>query len=348
MRVISCIITAVLFFCAAGLSAEQSALKVGVTVPLSGTFAGMGKAFIDGVELYGQDNPSSPARIGFYFEDHRYDGKTAVSALHKLRTVNKVDFLIVWGNTPSGTCAPIAENLKFPMLAVTYNPDAKGRKYVISFGPKVKHGVERIAQQFRDWNLTNPAAVSVDVGNALLAVNMLKEKVDGDLLVRTVSTDEVDFKSILTGLRAKKVDGLLLFAAPNQAITFARQAVELNYRPKIIGGDVFADQSFQQNMVKHLGDLAYVYGAVQTEFLARLKKRSEDTSYFFDTATGYTLAALVDRLSQHRVKALSSNLINVMRGVSGEDVPVLGLNLDEDDEYGLHIDTAVKVYRVRG
>ena len=330
--------------------AESNAtpLKIGVSLPLSGSVAAMGQGFRKGFDLYIQDNPESSKDVRFIFEDHKYDGKTAVSVYHKFREIDKTDFVIVWGNTPSGVCAPIAERMKLPLLAVTFDAHAKDRKHVVTFGPKTERMVNKLLEKFNTWNVSNPGAVSIDVGNALAGVEMMKQKLDGNLFVKIVSNEETDFKTIITTLRSKKIDTLFLLTFPQQALNFIKQSVQLNYFPKIIGGDVFADQNFREGVTDKLKDVFFVYGAVEKPFIERLKDKYADSSYFYETASGYSLAALFHRLAVQDSKLKKEDLIDSLRTVALSNVPVLGLKLLEDNEYGLHFENESAIYSAHG
>jgi ABC-type branched-subunit amino acid transport system substrate-binding protein len=322
----------------------EAPLKVGVIVPLSGAVGSMGEAFRRGFELYARDNLKS--QLTLLFEDDRYDGKAAVSALHKLREADQVDFVVVWGNTPSGACAPVAERTGMPMLAVSFNPDAKGRQHVISFGPKNERLVAKVVEQFKKWGLKTPAAVSIDIGSALLGVEMLRKQLNNHLLVKAIANEDVDFKSILLALRAKNVDGVFLLTFPEQALTFIRQAEELKYPLKIVGGDVFAEEAFRKQAVGRQSEITFVYGAVEPYFIAKLRDAFGESSYFFESAGGYAIATLLERLAAQRPQQgfAKEDPIKVLSAVSTDGLPIPGTKLIKDEDYGVHYETDSAVY----
>jgi len=329
------------------VSAKDTPLKVGFVLPLSGGLTEMGQAFRRGIALYGEEHSGFSKWVVFQYEDHRYDGKATVSALHKLRDTDKVDIVVIWGNTPSGSSAPIAERIKMPMVAISMNPDAKGKKHVISFGPKIEPLVDKVIEKFSEWKLSKPAAVTVDIGNAILGVEMLKEKLDGELFVKIVASEETDFKTLLTQLKLKGVDGLFLLTLPNQALTFLRQATQQKFSPKIVGGDVFAEDIFQKKAGEFPLELTYVYGAVEDRFIKKLKQRFDTSSYFYEAASGYTLASLLHQLAKKRSDNPKIDVIREFRNLKRDDTPIVGLRVLDDDEYGLHYENDAYVYDAR-
>ena len=341
------VLLALFFLCERNKTAaeETQRYKVGIIVPLSGSLAPMGEAFRRGVELSQRDGLAS--HVEFIFEDHKYDGRMAVTALHKLRGTDDIDLAIVWGNTPSSSCAPVAEQQKIPMIAESMNPDAKGRQYVVTLGSPIEQLVDRIFEQFDEWKLVNPAAVSVDLGNALQGVELLNKKLNGKLHVKTVASDESDFKTILAGLKSRAVDGLLLFALPDQALMFLRQANQLQYFPKIVGGDVFADRSFQEEVAKLTPNLKLAYGAVDPKFIRRLMDLPESASYFFETASGYALASLAESIA---IKAKSApadaNPLSLLGSIDVSGLPLGNMRFVENEEYGRHFEVDGAIYSV--
>lgn len=329
-----------LFFLQTGNA--QSDLKVGVIAPLSGGVAPMGEAFRKGFDLFAKEMPA--AKVSFLFEDSRYDGKASLSAFHKLSEVDKVDLIVVWGNTPSDTVAPIAEKSRFPVLAISMNPVAKDRAYVVSLGPPRQMLVQQVNQTFDDWELKNAAAVSIDIGSALEGVERVKANRNGELAVTIVSGEDNDFKSIIANLKAKKVDGLLLLMLPEQALTFTKQAYQMKFTPRIIGGDIFADEEFQRKVREYSREISYVYGAVDSSFLPRVKHEFGESSYFFETACGYTVALLTHRVAEQATQ-WKSNPLEALLKVDSSGVPLGGFQLSDTPEFGRHFEVTGRVYR---
>lgn len=283
--------------------------------------------------MYQEDHPDSDLR--FVFEDHRYDGKTSISVLQKFKNIDKVDYAVVWGNTPSSTCAPVAERIELPMLGISFNPDAKGRKMVMTFGPKIEDHIDQVVAQFDRWKLETPAAVSIDIGNAVQGVEMLAERLSGKLITKFITNDEADFKSLLVQLRSKGVDGLLLFLMPQQAITFIRQADELEYPLKIVGGDIFAEDAFYESISSYSSEVAFVYGGVSQSFVNRIVKQWSSKSYFYETASGYAIAKLFEAFNGDKIR---------IEEIDKTAMPVLGFQFRNDQAFGRHFGVKSMIY----
>ena len=327
-------------------SAEEiNKFKVGVLAPLSGPVAQMGEAFRHGFELYQEENPMSD--VEYVYEDTKYEGKTSLTASHKLKDINHVDLNIVWGNMPSSTCAPIAEQQKLPMIGISMNPDAKQRDYVVTLGPPNEVLIDRVHEQFKTWNLIEPAAISIDIGSALTSIEILKKKMSNKILVKTIASDESDFKTLITILKKKGVDGLLLFSLPDQALTFLDQAKQLNYFPKIIGGDAFADMTFQNKSIKLNQNISFVYGAVDSKFIKKLTDKYKNASYFYETASGYAVASMLEELQiklKNRNKDI--NILSQIETIDLSNSPIINLRDKNTQDYGRHFEADGQVYNL--
>jgi ABC-type branched-subunit amino acid transport system substrate-binding protein len=232
--------------------------NVGVLLPLSGALAEMGVSFRRGVELWLADHPNS--KVSFLYEDHKYEGKAVVTGLHSLRGNSDIQMAIVWGNAPAGAAAPVAEQQKIPTLVISSNPDAKGRRFVASLGPPINIVVDKIVEHAHVAGIKKLGAVTIDMGNAVEVIDRVGQKHVGGVFTKVVSNEEVDFKPVINQLKSRDIDGIVLFLIPQQALTFLRQAKQMQYSPSIVGGDVFAVESFQRSAAQLTPKINFGYG----------------------------------------------------------------------------------------
>lgn len=326
-------------------SADREPLKVGVLLPLSGPLAEMGTSFKRGVEMYTSEYPKAP--VSFIFEDDAYEGKAAVTSLHALRSNPGIDMAIVWGNAPAGATAPVAEQKKIPTITISNGPDAKGRRYVLSLGFSNTQEAERIAQTFTARGVSNIGAVTVDMGSALECVELVGGLAPGGIYKKIVPSEEVDFKGIIPQLKSRKIDGLVLFLLPLQALTFLSQAKQFGYYPTIVGGDVFALESFRKDAAKLSNNISYAYGSVEESFIRKLSVVPGGTSYFFETATGYSLAAISVAMAERwKTKGVSDDPFSGLKEMTLPQLPLPRIDYKEDSAFGRHFEVDNRVYQV--
>ncbi len=326
----------------------EDKFKVGIVLPLSGPVAPMGEAFRRGVELWQGQKPNDTEKLEIIFEDHRYDGKDTISAAQKLVEINKVQLLVVWGNTPSGVIAPIVEQKKVPTILVSMNPDALNREYVITLSSKVDLLTSYIAKFFKYHKSVNPAAVSIDIGNAVTGVKLLSKELNGQLLENFVPNDTADFNSTIAKLKSKQVDAVYLLTMPEQAITFARQAAAQKFIVPIIGGDIFADSTFQELFIALSSKLAFAYASIADSFIATLQAKFNNISYFGESASGWVCLDLISQLSQLAKKDQSKDYFSYLSKAELDNLPIEKLEFVKDKEFGRHLKHQVAVYSNQG
>ncbi len=303
----------------------------------------MGLSFRRGVELYFRDNPDAP--VSFIFDDHKYDGRTTITAMHALRSTSDVRFVVVWGNTPCGAASPVAEQQKIPMLAISMNPDAKDRRFVVSLGFPLSKFVELAAERFTRESVTQHGALVVDLGNTLEAVRLFDQKVGGTVFQKVVAGEEVDFKPIISQFKARRIDGLVLFLLPQQALTFLKQSRQLQFAPHIVGGDVFAVDSFRLKAREMSDKVSFVYGSVVPSFIARLAQSPLGISYFFEAATGYSVAAISAALAKKwQAAPTHEDPLGELRNVSLSGLPLSSVKYLDDSSFGRHLEVAISDY----
>ncbi|MFO0416570.1 MAG: ABC transporter substrate-binding protein [Pseudomonadota bacterium] len=314
--------------------------KIGLILPLSGAISEMGLSFKRGVELYSQDNPDSGA--SFVYEDHRYDGRSTVTALHALKAKAGVDLVVVWGNAPSSAAAPVAQQQRIPMLAVSMNPDAKDRDYVVTFGSPVDKVADSIATHLRGVGGNKYGAIGIDIGNVLEAFDLIEQRLNGFTSKKILLATEVDFKAVISSFKSRSIDSLVLFLLPEQALTFLRQARQMEYAPTIIGGDIFAAESFQRQAIPLSSKISFAYGAVRPDFIQRLSNTQAGSSYFFEVATGYSIAAIATQIAESR--GASGLPFGYLDKISTDALPIPSIKYARDSSFGQRFELPPNIY----
>ncbi len=322
----------------------EEKFRVGIVLPLSGPVAPMGEGFRRGVELWKTQQPEKAKMMEIFYEDHRYDGKDTISAVQKLTEIDKVQLLVVWGNTPSGVIAPIVEQKKIPTILVSMNPDALNRKFVVTISSKVDLLVDYTAKFFEYHKAKNPAAVSIDIGNAVIGIKMLSKKLNGNLIEHFVPNDNADFNSTIAKLKSKNVDAVYLLTMPEQALTFARQAAAQKFMVPIIGGDIFADSAFQELFIALSSKLSFAYASIANSFIDALQVKYSNISYFGESASGWVSVDLISQLNDLAKQKGSTDYFSFLPQASFLEAPIDQLEYVEDKEFGRHLKHQVAVY----
>ena len=128
--------------------------KVGVALPVTGWAASYGAAFQQGIQLYGEEHTSESKTFTFLIEDSQYDGNKTVAATQKLARIDNADLIFVWGDTPSKVAAPLGNQIKKPILTISFDSVAQDRPYVASLTIPLAKCKDVLAQflKQRNWS----------------------------------------------------------------------------------------------------------------------------------------------------------------------------------------------------
>lgn len=216
-------------------------LKIGVIAPLSGDAAMYGKSLQDGINvakiLFSELNPNVSIQV--LIEDSEAQPSKAVSAINKLISVDKVDWVIGdMFTTTTLAIAPIAQKNNILLLSPTgssseisnsgsnifriYPSEIEEAQFLINFN-KINYNNSNIAII---W--TNEAAMN---NMSKTITEEFKEKVK---YKETFDKSIVDFKTIISDI-PNSCEIVYFVGYINDAANFIIQSCELNKRYKIIG-----------------------------------------------------------------------------------------------------------------
>jgi branched-chain amino acid transport system substrate-binding protein len=110
---------------------DNSVVKVGVILPLSGDLAFIGEPAKHGAEMALESFGETKHKYELIFEDDQFDGKKAVTAANKLISIDKVNAIVTFGSSGGNSVKPIAEANNIIHFAVA--SDQKIADGVINF-----------------------------------------------------------------------------------------------------------------------------------------------------------------------------------------------------------------------
>ena len=220
-------LAATIILTASATQAEARKFRIGISCPLSGVLAEYGTAVRNGIELARETEPEKFKDVEIFYEDSKWDPKTAVAAFHSLHNVRKVDVIYNWGNPTSDAVAPVAEMNQVPVVAMSSDPGiAAGRKHIIrSINSSDELG--RLLASYLE-------SQGYKSGGVIIAENNYVEGLYPGLEAGMKSTgkaealgrfalDEQKFASVVTRLKEKKIDALGVFLISGQVSSFYRQ-----------------------------------------------------------------------------------------------------------------------------
>jgi len=100
---------------------EPIKIRIGATLPLTGSLAIAGNDTQRGIELALEEFRSPELALEVVFDDNQHNAKQAVSSAQKLLDVDQVNFIIsMWDM--ADVIAPLAERKQVPHMAIRWNP----------------------------------------------------------------------------------------------------------------------------------------------------------------------------------------------------------------------------------
>ncbi len=246
MRKFITITLAVMLCLGLGVTA-QADIQVGCIFPMTGTIAFIGEAMTQGTQLVVDEINAQGGingeKIVLKIEDSRSDPKEANNAVAKVLEVDKIRILL--GPARSGSVlasTPLVDKAKAVLMApVSTHPDV----------PKADKGIFRTCPSdgaqgavgavfAKELGLKRVAVIykNDDYGKGLADVFSAKAKelgIDIPLMVKYSPKDQ-DFRTQLTKIKAKKVDGLYI-VANMQTPNIVKQAKLLKLKATLIGAE---------------------------------------------------------------------------------------------------------------
>lgn len=285
-------------------------VKIGISAPLSGDLAEYGTAVRQGVELAIAEQPSEFSKINFIFEDNMYEATKAVSAFRKLQTIDRVDLIYNWGEPTLYAIAPLAEQAKMPIIAMSLDPiPAMNKKYIIRSINHAEQYVIKLLSYLRLNNLKKIAIVQTEdpFFNCLvkgLRKNLTKE--ENLEVVANFNPEEHDFKSSITLLKTKKFDVLGVYLQSGQVSVFYRQLATLGLKVPSFGTDFFESKTEIKDAQGQMEGAYYPNGLVPRDFanLYLQKYRNDNQiAYAYNAFTFVKLSRILFRNVDRQIDA---------------------------------------------
>ncbi len=286
--------------------------KVGIIIPLSGDLAGYGAAIRNGFELAKKEDPKRFEKIWWQYEDSRYDGKVAVTALTALRTQHNINLFYTWGVSPNEALLPIIESNKLATLAeTTLKASTVGKRYIIRAARTGEMLAEALLKEFARRGIKKASIVTVEIPyytDIIASLKTLgpKSGVSIELLNSYLGTDS-DFRSSIMAAKRAKPDAVGVFLLPDQLISFFRQAGELNYQVQAFGSDIPDSQKLIDACPDNVNGFFFPSIGMTEAFRAKYTAEYPDDSFIGSAAQAYDIAMLIGDLFNNPESPLLTN-----------------------------------------
>jgi len=249
-------------FAFAGRAAAAESIKVGVVLPLTGDQAKFGEIEKRSFEMAAEEINSAGgvkgSKIELLFEDDTGKPDVGRSAVEKLISRDKVA-LLTGGYSSSVTAAitAVAQQRKMPFLVTTGSADEiteKGYDHVFRINPPASEYPAAVVTFLQE--IVKPRTAVILHENSLFGQSSSKS-FEADcarlgvkvLLKEGYSKGAVDFKPLLTKVKALNPDLVYMVSYVMDAALLTRQSRELDLNPRVFigGGAGFTLPEFAKN-----------------------------------------------------------------------------------------------------
>jgi len=225
---------------------EQSSIKLGAVLPLTGDSAAWGEQGRWGIQ-YAVAEANEKGGIGgkkieVVYEDSQAIPRLAMTAATKLTDIDKVPAII--GDIVSATTlamAPIAEQKKAVLVGISCSAPAisQAGEFVFRVWPSDNLEGEVAAKWTRSKGFQKAAVlhIATDYGQGLAAVFKKSFEANGGKVVsiQAYSQDQTDFRSNLARIESESPDVVYLISYYKDAALALRQAKEVGLKAQFLG-----------------------------------------------------------------------------------------------------------------
>ena len=293
--------------------ADSNPLKVGVIIPLTGSAAEYGVAAQNGMRLAEKTTPHLFENIKLVFEDSRHDASLALTALKKLQTVDDVDAVISWGVGPTQAVAPITEQSKIPLIAITAESTVSdNRRYVVRFNYTAQQYANALVQYLRGCGRKKIGIVKAENPYFQNIFEGMKPSLGDEQnldITASVQTSDADFRSIIPRVASKHYDAVGVFLVTGQISAFYQQALQLKFNAPFFGTDFFESRAEVEKAGPAIQGTVYPSMNVSDDFRSRYVSAFGNDLQIAYAGNAYDAAVLTAQSLQDSVRPLNPSAI---------------------------------------
>lgn len=225
---------------------------IALIAPLSGPVAFLGEQVRKGATLALESlDPNLKSKITFTVKDDQFDPKQTLAAYYQLEAQGAVDMVIVVGSPPANALAPIIEKKQQVLIAVAASdPEiVKGREKSFIHWVIPSELAKSLVDELIRRGHRKIGLIAAEVSGTLADI----EAVESELTLRgegnriaykaTFRRDEVDFKSAISAIKGKQLDGVIAVLFPPSVSIFAKQMRQFQLNTELIGMETFEDKA---------------------------------------------------------------------------------------------------------
>ena len=334
--------------------AQPAKPSIGVVAPLSGYLASIGTAIRNGVELASLDHPEILEKVDLIFDDDQHGPKLAPAVYQRLKSGVRPKAIMAFGFFfPTVMGRDIARD-QIPVINLSFlAKPAIGNPFITRSMNHTKQYGEALADFLAaEKQLEYPVIRSeydffVQLyGDVEARLRLVKPDKKLSILAEVLPT-EMDFRSIISKLKALKPERVGVFLLPDQLVTFMRQARASGVTAEIFGSDVCESAADIEGARQLLEGCIYPDNEVSREFRSAYQARYRNQSQLTFAGVAYDMSTLIASYVGSHPKATSADILGALSQVRARQGVLGTFSFRDDPEFGRFFEYPVVVKAIR-
>ena len=231
-------------------------IKIGIIAHLSGEYASYSVPIKDSMELALNKLDPKHERYELVVEDDGTDASLAASAMNKLVSIDKVDYILsAQGSKFASVVIPIAEkNERILMITLASAPGLlKDKNYIfrslpsdVYLGAKMVSYINDVLQAKKVAGLYANDPYGLGIRDIIEAKNK-----GANAISELFAPGASDFRTSLSKIKAESPDTLVIVAREKEYPLILKQINELGIKAKIVTSETFKDDKILTNSGKN-------------------------------------------------------------------------------------------------
>lgn len=274
-------------------------VKIGISLPLTGSIAFLGENQQKAAELALKDAGKTKYNYQLIIEDDAFEPANTATVVNKFINIDKVLAFITFGSGTSNSVAPMNEKAKIARFGLASDPTSVVGEYnFIHWTPAYKEG-ELMAKEIVKRGYKKVAIIDTNHPGTIATTNAIKKGLSSTQ-VKIVSYDVInigdkDFRTLIAKIRELHPDLIILEAISPEIELIARQiheigmndvqltsveAFESSSQLELFEGMWFISDAIRNDFVEHFksayGTVPYAGSAYVYDLVSMLIKTQED------------------------------------------------------------------------
>lgn len=222
---------------------EPETIKVGAALPLTGPIAWAGVHVKTGAEMAMEEINAQGGIDGkkllISFEDSQGAPKETVTLVNKFIDIDKTDILMVLGTAAVNAVLPIIDKNDKILFGFTIHPEiTKKSKNLFRVYISGDQEWTLLGRYIKESDIKKIGILHINAEYGIDSLRLLKDTVGEDVEVIYAESYEIgqsDFRSLLTKVRDKEVEAIVLMGYGNEYLPMLKQMKELKIDARILG-----------------------------------------------------------------------------------------------------------------